>query len=382
MQVDRLQPPMELSQDELDLYARHIILPEVGLEGQKRLKAARALLVGAGALGSPLGLYLAAAGVGTLGLADFDVVERSNLQRQVIHSVKSLGRPKVESARERMLEINPHVRVESFNLRVSSANALRLFQDFDIIVDGTDNFPARYLVNDACVLSGKPEVFGAVMGFTGQAAVFDARKGCCLRCLFPDPPDPGLTPSCGEYGVFGVLPGIIGCIQANEVLKLIVGGGKPLINRLLSFDALAMRFHEFKAEKNPACPVCGERPVITSLADYDYFCDKRKTKDAPPASISPGELKRRLERGERMQIIDVRLPHELVAGCLPEAVSLPARELLRRMDELDPGQIVILVCKTGAYSAAAIAALRAAGYNGPLFNLAGGMNAWAPGLSP
>jgi adenylyltransferase/sulfurtransferase len=370
----------ELSREEMGLYSRHLILPEVGLEGQKRLKAAKVLLVGTGGLGSPLGLYLAAAGTGTLGIVDYDVVEESNLQRQIIHGTASLGRPKTESAAERILGINPHIPVRTFNTRLSSANVLELFGDFDIIVDGTDNFPTRYLINDACALLGKPNVYGSVFRFEGQVSVFDARKGCCLRCLFPEPPDPALVPSCGEGGVLGVLPGIVGCIQANEVIKLIVGGGRTLINRLLAFDAWTMRFHEFRLEKNPDCALCGRRPTIRELADYEEFCGLKKAsgeEDEPVDILTPLELRGLLDKGADIQIIDVRLPQELSIGVLPGAKSIPLAQLFRRMDELDPARDAVLVCKKGENSETAVYGLREAGYEGRLFNLAGGMNAWA-----
>jgi adenylyltransferase/sulfurtransferase len=374
----------ELSRGEMEFYSRHLILPELGLSGQKKLKAAKVLLAGAGGLGAPLGLYLAAAGVGVLGIVDYDVVEESNLQRQIIHSRASLGRLKTESAAERIHSINQYVRVVAFNTRLDSGNALEIFKDFDIIVDGTDNFPTRYLINDACVLLGKPNVYGSIFRFEGQATVFDSSRGGCLRCLYPEPPAPGLVPSCGEGGVLGALPGIVGSIQANEVIKLIVGGGSPLIDRLLTFDAWTMRFHEFKLGKNPDCPLCGQAPSIHALIDYEDFCGLRKPggKEPEAESISPAELHGRLGRGEAVQIIDIRLPHELEMGVLPGAVCIPLNQIFKRMDEFDHAREAILVCKKGENSENAIWGLRENGYRGRLLNLAGGMNAWARDIDP
>lgn len=375
----------DLTGEETALYSRHIILPQVGVEGQKKLKNSRVLLVGAGGLGSSVGLYLAAAGVGTIGLADFDRVEQSNLQRQVIHSAADIGRLKTASARDRMLGINPYIHVRTFSMRLSSANALELFKEFDIIVDGSDNFPVRYLINDACAILGKPDVFGSIYRFEGQVTVFDAIRGGCLRCLFPKPPEPGQTPSCGEGGVLGVLAGIVGSIQATEVLKLIVGGAGTLIDRFLAFDAWRMRFHEFQVRKNPACPLCGDEPVIKELIDYEAFCGLGHAEDSdsdPAASISVVELKALLDSGADIQIIDIRLPHELAVSRLPRARSIPLAQLSRRRHELDPARDVVLVCKKGEKSKIALQILREEGYTGRLLNLRGGLNAWAEVVDP
>src|SRR5688572_21520030 len=308
-----------LSNEEIARYSRHLIMPEVGLEGQKRLKAASVLMIGTGGLGAPLGMYLAAAGVGHLGIVDFDVVDSSNLQRQIIHGTKDIGRPKIESARDRLGDINPHIEIETYEARLTSQNALQLFKDYDIIVDGTDNFPTRYLVNDACVLSGKPNVYGSIFRFEGQASVFWAARGACYRCLYPEPPPAGLVPSCAEGGVLGVLPGIVGAIQANETIKLILGGGDALINRLLLFDAWKMRFRELKLRKDPACPVCGENATVRELIDYEEFCGLRPpvtqvqtttaTEEGRMEEITASELKERIDRGDDLQIIDVREPN-------------------------------------------------------------------------
>jgi len=301
---------VHLSHEEILRYSRHLIMPEVTMEGQKRLKAARVLLIGAGGLGSPLGLYLAAAGVGHIGIVDFDVVDLTNLQRQIIHSTNDVGRPKLHSAKERLLGLNPHIEVETYETRLSSENALEILKDYDVIVDGTDNFPTRYLVNDACVLLGKPNVYGSVFRFEGQASVFYAKRGPCYRCLYPEPPPPGLVPSCAEGGVLGVLPGIVGGIQANETIKLIIGQGDPLIGRLLLFDALQMRFRELTVRRDPHCPICGEQPTIRELIDYEHFCgiEPESTMTQPEVEMTPLELKQKLDCGERVFILDVREP--------------------------------------------------------------------------
>ena len=372
----------DLSHGELERYSRHLILPEIGREGQKKLKAARVLLVGAGGLGSPLAMYLAAAGVGTLGLVDDDLVEENNLQRQVIHSVGALGRPKTESARARILDLNPYVEVRAFNLRLSSANAPGLISEFDVIADASDNFPTRYLLNDACALLGKPLVYGAVYRCEGQVTVFDARRGGCLRCLFPEPPDSRFTATCGEGGVLGVLPGIVGGLQANEVIKLVVGGGDPLLDRLLTLDSWCLRFHEFALEKNPACPLCGEKPSLTGLADYEEFCGTRPKEASRAPAISARALKTRLDHGDTLNIIDIRLPQELAMGSLPGAASIPLARLLGGLEGLDPARETVLVCKKGEHSEAAVIELLEQGYQGRLLNLAGGMNAWAREVDP
>jgi adenylyltransferase/sulfurtransferase len=373
--------PQELDQGEMSRYSRHLLLPEVGLAGQKKLKNSRVLLVGAGGLGSPLGLYLAAAGVGTIGLVDFDRVEENNLQRQIIHGSSDIGRLKTASARDGMLEVNPHITVDVFNEKLTSANALDIFRDFDVIADGSDNFPARYLINDACALLGKPDVFGALYRFEGQVSVFDARRGCCLRCLFPEPPQPEQALSCGEVGVLGALAGIVGSIQATETIKLILDAPASLVNRFLAFDAWLMRFHEFTLRKKADCPLCGATPSITELADYDLFCNPRPSGVAsahtPAETVSPAALKSLLDTGADIRIIDIRLPDELTVCRLPQAVSIPLTQLFRRMDELDPLRTTVLVCKKGDKSGQAVDGLRDEGYAGPLFSLRGGINAWA-----
>src|SRR3954447_4970203 len=318
--------PVTLNKDEILRYSRHLIMPEVGMEGQQKLKAARVLCIGAGGLGSPLALYLAAAGVGTLGLVDFDVVDYTNLQRQIIHSTADVGRKKLDSAADKLKGINPYLNLKTFDTRLSSANAIELFRDFDIIADGTDNFPTRYLVNDACVLTGKPNVYGSIFRFEGQASVFWAERGACYRCLYPEPPPPGLVPSCAEGGVLGVLPGIVGAIQANETIKLILGADDTLVNRLLLFDAWQMKFRELKLRKDPQCPVCGDNPTIKELIDYEAFCglSPNQQPEAPKVvEITASELKRRLDRGEDLQVIDVREPHEFEIARLPNTTLIP-----------------------------------------------------------
>jgi len=366
---------IELSREELLRYSRHLLLPEVGLEGQRRLKAARVLLVGAGGLGSPAALYLAAAGVGTLGIAEFDTVDVSNLQRQVLHGTSQLGRPKLESARARLQDLNPHVRVEPFPERLTSANALALVESFDVVVDGSDNFPTRYLINDACVLRGKPLVYGSIFRFEGQVSVFDARHGPCYRCLYSEPPPPGLVPSCAEGGVLGVLPGVIGSLQALEAIKLILGAGETLVGRLLLFDALKVRFRELALRKDPDCPVCGPAPSVTSLIDYEAFCGV----GAPPAAdeeISVRELRQVLRQGNGLVLLDVREPHEFEIVHLPGSSLVPLGELPGRMGNLDPGRPPVVICHYGARSLQAVRLLRAAGFH-QARSLAGGIDAWA-----
>ncbi|MDR2613727.1 MAG: molybdopterin-synthase adenylyltransferase MoeB [Candidatus Accumulibacter sp.] len=372
----------DLSERDFERYSRHLILPEVGLAGQRRLRAAKVLVVGAGGLGAPLALYLAAAGVGTLGLVDFDVVEASNLQRQVIHSTRDVDRPKVASARDRILGINPDVRVRMHQLKLDSENALALLGEYDVIADGTDNFPTRYLLNDACVLLGLPLVYGSIFQFEGQASVFYARRGPCYRCLYPAPPPPGLVPSCGEGGVLGVLPGVVGSIQAAEVIKLIVDAeeqeGETLVGRLLLFDAWRMKFRELTLEKDPACPVCGAHPTIRELVDYEEFCGlKRGEEEAPVESISAKDLKARLDRGEPVQLIDVREPHERAVFRFEGARAIPFGQLVRLKDEFDPSVPAVFICRIGQRSIHAIRALRDAGYSGRMLNLQDGSNAWA-----
>ncbi|MBA3514138.1 MAG: molybdopterin-synthase adenylyltransferase MoeB [Pyrinomonadaceae bacterium] len=369
-----------LSNEEIARYSRHLIMPEVGLDGQKRLKAASVLMIGTGGLGAPLGMYLAAAGVGRLGIVDFDVVESSNLQRQIIHGTKDIGRPKIESARDRLSDINPHIKIETHDAQLTSDNAMRLFQHCDIIVDGTDNFPTRYLVNDACVLSGKPNVYGSIFRFEGQASVFWAERGACYRCLYPEPPPPGLVPSCAEGGVLGVLPGIVGAIQANETIKIILGAEGILVNRLLLFDAWALKFRELKLRKDSQCPICGDNPTIKELIDYEAFCGLSPNQQAAPPQleeITATELKLRLDRGDDIQIIDVREAHEYEIARLPGTKLIPLSHVVNRMSEIDPEREAVLHCKGGVRSAKAIEALKVAAFRGRLINLKGGITAWS-----
>ena len=367
-----------LTNEEYARYSRHLILPEVGLEGQRKLKAARVLMIGTGGLGSPLGLYLAAAGIGTLGLVDFDVVDESNLQRQIIHGTKDVGRPKIESAQDRLKDINPNVKIEAHDTRLTSENALELFKDFDVIVDGTDNFPTRYLVNDASVLTGKPNVYGSIFRFEGQASVFHAEKGACYRCLYPEPPPPGLVPSCAEGGVLGVLPGIVGTIQANEVIKVILGAEGILLNRLLLFDAWKMKFRELKLRKNPDCPICGTHPTITELIDYEEFCGLNLPKEMPVLEeITVTELDDLIKNNPEIQIIDVREPFEVEIAKIPNTKLIPLAQVVNRSKEIDQSRTAIIHCKAGGRSAKAIQALQENGYKGKLLNLKGGILAWA-----
>jgi adenylyltransferase/sulfurtransferase len=367
-----------LSNDEILRYSRHLIMPEVGMDGQLKLKAARVLCIGAGGLGSPLALYLGAAGVGTLGIVDFDVVDYTNLQRQIIHTTADVGRPKLDSAAEKLKAMNPFLNIRKFETRLSSDNALELFQEFDIIVDGTDNFPTRYLVNDACVLSGKPNVYGSIFRFEGQASVFATEQGPCYRCLYPEPPPPGLVPSCAEGGVLGILPGLVGVIQATEVIKLILGSGDPLIGRLLLVDALGMKFRELKLRKNPDCPACGRHPTITKLIDYQEFCGIRGEEEAVEVSASDiqvEELKARLDRGDDIFVLDVREPHEYQI-CNIGGHLIPLSDLPRRVHELDTSREIVAHCRSGVRSAKAVHFLRQAGFK-KVHNLAGGILAWA-----
>jgi sulfur-carrier protein adenylyltransferase/sulfurtransferase len=378
-----------LSSEEVLRYARHLIIPEVGKEGQQKLKAARVLLVGTGGLGSPLSLYLAAAGVGTIGLVDFDVVDETNLQRQIVHGTSDVGRPKIESARARLREINPHVNVVPHETRLSSENALEILKDYDVVADGTDNFPTRYLVNDACVLLGKPNVYGSIFRFEGQVSVFWGERGPCYRCLFREPPPPGLVPSCAEGGVLGVLPGIIGTLQALEVLKVLLGIGKPLIGRLQLFDGLAFQWRELKLRKDPGCPVCGENPTQTSLIDYEQFCGIPEAKAAEAAErsavpeLSATELKDRLDRGEPLTILDVREPHEWdIANLEPFGAQLiPLSELPERIGELNDAGEIVVHCLMGGRSAKAAKQLQAAGH-ARVWNLKGGIRAWSDEVDP
>ena len=373
-----------LTKEEIERYSRHLILPEVGVEGQLKLKNARVLLVGAGGLGAPLALYLSAAGVGTLGLVDFDVVERSNLQRQVIHGTGDIGRKKIESAAASIAAINPNVRVERHELALSIENALDIIKNYEIVADGTDNFPTRYLVNDACVLLGKPNVYGSIFRFEGQASVFAAADAPCYRCLYPEPPPPGLVPSCAEGGVLGILPGVVGLIQATEVVKLILGLGESLQGRLLLYDALAMRFRELKLRKDPDCPICGTHRTITKLIDYNQFCGVPQA-SATPATIAgeidPVAVKARLDSGEDLQLIDVREPQEYQICHIPQARLIPLGELPKRLHELDRSRPIVVHCKTGGRSAKAADLLRQNGFTGVL-NMTGGILAWSDKVDP
>jgi adenylyltransferase/sulfurtransferase len=366
---------VELDRDEVLRYSRHLIMPEVAMEGQKKLKAARVLAIGAGGLGSPLALYLAAAGVGRLGIVDFDVVDFTNLQRQIIHSTSNVGRSKLESAKERIAEINPYVEVETHETALSSENALELFEPYDIIVDGTDNFPTRYLVNDACVLLGKPNVYGSIFRFEGQATVFHAKEGPCYRCLYPEPPPPGLVPSCAEGGVLGVLPGVIGVIQAIETVKLILGKGDPLIGRLVLFDALRMSFRELKLRKNPDCPVCGPNATITELIDYEEFCGVTHQPQITVGAdfeITPAELKAKMDRGEDFVLVDVREPEEYAICKIPGSKLMPRATLPERLHELSSADEIVVHCKSGVRSGMAVDFLKQAGYR-KVKNLVGGI---------
>jgi len=365
-----------LSHEEILRYSRHLILPDVGLEGQKKLKAARVLLVGAGGLGSPAALYLAAAGVGTIGLVDFDVVDKTNLQRQILHGTSTVGTGKLESAAARIHDLNPNVRVEPFETRLTSENALDIIRDFDVVADGTDNFPTRYLVNDACVLLDKPNVYGSIFRFEGQASVFHARRGPCYRCLYSEPPPPGLVPSCAEGGVLGVLPGIIGSIQAMETIKLILGVGEPLIGRLVLFDALKLQFRELRLEKDPDCPVCGRHPTITALIDYEAFCGIGAEPSYEGAEISAEQLKDEWHRNPELLVIDVRDPHEHAIAHIEGARLIPLSELPDRLGELDGHREIVTHCHHGARSLKALEILKAAGFP-KVRSLRGGIDAWA-----
>ncbi|HEY0511544.1 MAG TPA: molybdopterin-synthase adenylyltransferase MoeB [Thermoanaerobaculia bacterium] len=373
----------DLSPGEIRHYSRHLILPEVGTLGQRKLKAAKVLTIGTGGLGSPLGLYLAAAGVGTLGLVDFDVVDESNLHRQVLFGRASVGRPKVQAAAERLRDVNPHIKVVPHETRLDSSNALELFRDYDLIVDGTDNFPTRYLVNDACVLLGKPNVYGSIFRFEGQVSVFWGAKGPCYRCLFPEPPPPGLVPSCAEGGVLGVLPGIIGSLQANEVIKLIVGAGDPLIGRLVLFDALKLKFRELKLRKNPDCPICSEHPTQHGLIDYEQFCGIDRQADAVEAAfeISTPELKSWLDEGRPVTLLDVRNPQEWEICRLDGAKLIPLPEVQDRLGELDPADTIVVYCHHGPRSSRAVNFLRQMGFSRAI-NLAGGIDSWSLMVDP
>jgi molybdopterin/thiamine biosynthesis adenylyltransferase/rhodanese-related sulfurtransferase/molybdopterin converting factor small subunit len=373
-----------LTNEEIARYSRHLILPEVGMEGQLKLKQGKVLLIGAGGLGAPLGLYLAAAGVGRIGIVDFDVVDASNLQRQVIHGTTDIGRKKIDSAADRIREINPNLRIDKFDVGLTSENALDILKEYDIVVDGTDNFPTRYLVNDACVLLKKPNVYGSIFRFEGQATVFAYEDGPCYRCLYPEPPPPGLVPSCAEGGVLGILPGLIGVIQATEAVKILLDAGETLKNRLLLYDALHMRFRELRLRKDPDCPVCGTHPTVTKLIDYQEFCGVRPAPAAPQASqgvIDPVEVKQKLDRGDNFSLIDVREPHEYQIARIPGARLIPLGELPKHLGEFDPKAEYVMHCKTGGRSQKAVDLLKQNGFQN-VSNMTGGITAWSDKVDP
>ena len=375
----------ELTPAEIRHYSRHLIMPEIGTAGQRKLKASKVLMIGAGGLGSPLGLYLAAAGVGTLGLVDFDVVDETNLHRQVLYGQQDVGRPKIQAALERLHGVNPHIKLVPHETRLESANALDLFKDYDLVVDGTDNFPTRYLVNDACVMLGKPNVYGSIFRFEGQVSVFWGARGPCYRCLFPEPPPPGLVPSCAEGGVLGVLPGIIGSLQANEVIKLLAGVGDPLIGRLVLFDALKMKFRELKLRKDPQCPVCSEHPTQRGLIDYDQFCGVAPQPESgmigDDFEMMVGELKQRLDEGQEITLLDVRTQQEYDIARIEGSTLIPLQELQDRLGELDPADTIVAHCHHGMRSAKAVQFLRQMGFKRAI-NLAGGIDSWRQEVDP
>ncbi len=382
--TDVAAPQAALSKDEILRYSRHLIMPEVGMEGQLKLKSAKVALIGTGGLGAPLGMYLAAAGIGRIGLVDFDVVDFTNLQRQVIHGTKDVGRKKLDSAADTMLDINPYLEIDRHETALTSENALQILKDYDIVVDGTDNFPTRYLVNDACVLLGKPNVYGSIFRFEGQATVFAYQGGPCYRCLYPEPPPPGLVPSCAEGGVLGILPGTIGLIQATETVKLILGIGEPLVGRLLLYDALAMRFRELKLRRNVECPVCGDHPTIHELIDYQQFCGIPNQTHEPVATegdIDPVEVKAKIDRGDPFVLIDVREPHEYQICKIPYAKLIPLGDLPKRVNELDSADEIVAHCKSGMRSAKAVDFLKQAGFR-KVRNMKGGILAWSDKVDP
>ncbi len=376
---------VELSHDEVRRYSRHLIMPEVGIQGQRKLKQASVLLIGTGGLGSPLALYLTAAGIGRLGLVDYDVVDETNLQRQVIHFGSDVGKPKLESAAAKLSDINPYIVIEKHNTPLTSENALEILKNYDVIIDGTDNFPTRYLVNDACVILGKPNVYGSIFRFEGQLSVFYAKEGPCYRCLFPEPPPPGLVPSCAEGGVLGILPGTIGTLQATEAIKLILGIGQPMIGRMMLYDALNMTFDTIRLRKNPNCPICGEHPTITELIDYEAFCGvpahdrseyKEKNAQHNVRGINVHDLKARLDAGANVVIVDVREPHEWEISAIEGSLRIPKGQVVARAAEIPRDVEVVVQCKTGIRSRDAILMLQELGFTN-LVNLVGGINAWA-----
>jgi adenylyltransferase/sulfurtransferase len=368
-----------LTNEEIARYSRHLILPEVGVEGQLKLKQAKVAMVGAGGLGAPLGLYLAAAGVGRIGIVDFDVVDASNLQRQVIHGTRDIGRKKLDSAADRMTDINPNIRIDKFDTGLNSGNALEILRDYDLVVDGTDNFPTRYLVNDACVLLKKPNVYGSIFRFEGQATVFAYEDGPCYRCLYPEPPPPGLVPSCAEGGVLGILPGIIGVVQATEAVKIILGIGESLKGRLLLYDALGMRFRELKLRRDKDCPVCGDHPTVTKLIDYQEFCGVKpvSTPSAPATGvIDPIEVKKKQDSGEKFLLLDVREPHEYQIARIPGSTLIPLGQLPARLHELDKNAEIVAHCKMGGRSQQAVDLMKQNGFTN-VRNMTGGITAWS-----
>jgi adenylyltransferase/sulfurtransferase len=377
-------PAASLTNEEILRYSRHLIMPEVGMDGQLKLKGAKVLLIGTGGLGAPLGLYLTAAGVGKIGLVDFDVVDFTNLQRQVTFGSSDVGKPKTEAAKARLTNLNPDVQITTYETKLTSENALEIFKDYDVIVDGTDNFPTRYLVNDACILLGKPNVYGSIFRFEGQCTVFGMPDGPCYRCLYPEPPPPGLVPSCAEGGVLGVLPGIIGSLQAMETIKLLIGRGESLVGRLLLFDALALKFRELKLRKNPHCPMCGTPRKIHQLIDYYEFCGVRGEEepevDLHVPEITPSELKQRMDRGDELFILDVREPHEYQI-CNLKGHLIPLGELPRRVHELDSSNEIVAHCRSGKRSAEAVDFLRKAGFR-KVLNLRGGILSWSTEVDP
>ena len=375
-----------LSHEEILRYSRHLLMPEVGLEGQQRLKAASVLIIGTGGLGSPVAMYLAAAGIGRIGLVDYDIVDFTNLQRQIIHGTSRLGGRKVLSARDRLVDLNPAVQVDVYDEAFTSENALRIAEPYQLLIDGTDNFPTRYLVNDVCVLTGKPNVYGSIFRFEGQVSVFWAERGPCYRCLFPEPPPPGLVPSCAEGGVFGVLPGTVGTLQATEALKLILGIGQPMIGKLLLYDALAMTFEELRLKKNPRCKICSPQPEIHALIDYEAFCgvpghDREEDTRARSWEIEPGVLADRIRKGDQVRLIDVREPHELKISRIEGSELIPLGTLASRLHELDSAEEIVLFCKSGTRSARGLELLLGAGFR-KVRNLRGGINAWAREVDP
>jgi molybdopterin/thiamine biosynthesis adenylyltransferase/rhodanese-related sulfurtransferase len=374
--------PAELSREEIARYSRHLIMPEVTIEGQRKLKAGSVLLVGAGGLGSPAALYLAAAGVGRIGILDFDVVDESNLQRQVLHDTSWIGKPKLESARARLSALNPHITIETHATALDSSNALRIMAGYDVVVDGTDNFETRYLTNDACFLLKKPNVYGSIFRFEGQASVFWPERGPCYRCLYPEPPPPGLVPSCAEGGVLGILPGVVGGIQATEAIKILLGIGEPLVGRLLLYDALAMSFEELKLRRDPKCPLCGPNPTITELQDYVAFCGTGRGEEGDAVEeITARELKRRIDQGDALELIDVRDPHEFEICRIPGTRLVPLGSLAEHMHEFDSARTYVVHCRSGVRSAKAIGQLQRAGFK-RLLNLRGGILAWSREVDP